>query len=278
MHPILFQFEVPEFLQGIFPSQVTIYSYGALIALGAFLGYMYTSIKAGKKFGLSHETVQLFVILVIIAAVVGGKFFMIFEDPKDFAGDPGSLLTDFGSGFVFYGSLIFAIPTIIIFLKVKKIPVWPFLDVVAILTTIVHAFGRMGCFMAGCCYGVPHDTFPSVTFSHPKSQAEPLDTPLHPTQLYSAFSIALIGMFLVWYEKRKRFDGELMLLYIMLYAIARSVIEIFRGDIQRGYVIEGLLSNSQFISLLMFTAAAWMYNRMWKKQQLRNKIRASGRK
>lgn len=267
MHPILFQFDTPGFLQGILPAHISIYSYGTLIALGAFLGYVYTAIKAKKRFGVKNDTIQTLIILIVIAAVVGGKFFMIFEDPIGFIHDPASLIEDFGNGFVFYGSLIFAVPTIIIFLRVKKIPIWPMFDVIAVLTTIVHAFGRLGCFMAGCCYGVPHKGFPSVVFTDPKSQAEPLHTPLHPTQLYSACTIAAIGLFLVWYEKRKKFDGELMLLYLMIYAVARAVIEVFRGDVQRGYVIDGILSNSQFISILIFSGTAMLYRYMLKRHQ-----------
>lgn len=142
------------------------------------------------------------------------------------------------------------------------------LDVMAIVTCIVHGFGRIGCFMAGCCYGIPTDSFLGVTFTDAKCQAEPLNTSLHPTQLYEATLIFSIMAVLWIFKSRKKFNGQLFLLYLMTYAFGRGILELFRGDIQRGFVVENILSNSQFISLLVIAAALFFYVRLRRKSNL----------
>ena len=139
------------------------------------------------------------------------------------------------------------------------------LDVMAMVTCIVHGFGRIGCFMAGCCHGTPTDHFWGVTFTHEACQAKPLGTPLHPTQLYEATFIFLLLGALWWLRSRKQFHGQLFLIYLIAYAAGRGVIELFRGDLARGFVIKDVLSNSQFISLLVIGAALYFYAK-WKRK------------
>lgn len=264
MHPIFFEIHVPDFLKGILPESITIYSYGFFIACGALAGFIYTAFQAKKQYDTKIETIQMLIILIIIASVVGGKFFIIFENPKLYLTRPAELFKDFNNGFVFYGSLLFAIPTMILYFRKHNLPVLGMLDIMAGTTCIVHAFGRLGCFMAGCCYGTPHDGIFSVTFTDAKCVAEPLNTPLHPTQLYSSLSIFTILLIILFVKSRKQFDGQLFMLYLMLYAIARSVLEIFRGDLQRGFLVDGVISNSQFISLIVFITALFIYVRLAK--------------
>lgn len=259
MHPIFFEFNVPEFLQGFLPGTITIYSYGFFIACGAIAGFAYTAYQAKKQFDVKMETVQMLIILIIIAAVVGGKFFMIFEDPKLYLSEPSRLFKNFSTGFVFYGSLIFAIPTMLLFFRRHKLPTLAMLDIMAGTACLVHALGRIGCFMAGCCFGTPHDGLFAVTFTDPNCVAEPLHTPLHPTQLYSSTAIFTILVIILFVSRRKQFDGQLFMLYLMLYAIARSILELFRGDLARGFLIENVLSTSQFISILIFSTALFFY-------------------
>jgi len=267
MHPIFFQFEVPEFLHGFLPDTITIFSYGFFIACGAIAAFIYTAYQAKKQLNVKIETVQLLIILIIISAVIGGKFFIIFEDPKYYLSNPALLFKSFNTGFVFYGSLLFAIPTILLFFKAHKLPVLPMLDIMAGAVCLVHGFGRIGCFMAGCCYGIPNEGIFSVTFSDPKCVAEPLHTPLHATQLYSSTAIFAILAIIIFVSRRKQFDGQLFMLYLMLYSIARTILEIFRGDLERGFLLENVLSNSQFISIIVFFVALFFYVRLAKKSK-----------
>lgn len=210
---------------------------------------------------MSFDQANNLFILLIAAGIVGGKLFLLFEDPS------AKLFT--ASGFVFYGSLLFCIPTMLLFFKKNNLPILSMLDIMAIVTCIVHAFGRIGCFMAGCCYGTPTDSFPGVIFTDPVCQARPLNTPIHPTQLYEAGFIFLLLIGLLILKRRKRFDGQVFLVYLVVYAFGRGIIELFRGDVERGFVIKDILSNSQFISLLIISVTFFCYRKLSRKAILR---------
>ncbi|MEQ8927253.1 MAG: prolipoprotein diacylglyceryl transferase [Fulvivirga sp.] len=252
MHPVLFE------IGDLF----TIYSYGFFIVVGAIAGIIYVAYQTRKNYNTNFDTINSLFLLLLISAIFGGKVFLFFENPSYYADNFSKLLT--GKGFVFYGSLLFCIPAMLYFFKKKGLPVLPMLDIMAITTCIVHFFGRIGCFMAGCCHGIEWHGPLAVTFTNPVCLA-PLNTPLHPTQLYSALMIGLIGLTLLLLKNRKSFDGQVFLSYLILYAIGRSVIEVFRGDISRGYVIEDWVSHSQFISFLVISASLYFYIRLSKK-------------
>ncbi len=265
MHPVLFQCNTPHFLTFLLPDKISIYSYGTLIALGALLGFIYTARQGKQKFNISFDTTNQLVLYIMIAAIAGGKLFMFFEEPSHYFHHPLELITNFSEGFVFYGSLIFCIPVMLLFFRYHHIPVLPMLDVMAITTCIVHGTGRIGCFFAGCCYGKPTNSLLGVTFRDPLSQAEPLNVPLHPTQLYSSFFIFSLMALLMIISRHKKFDGQVILLYLIIYPIGRIIIESFRGDISRGYVIQGWVTNAQFVSVLIIGAALFFYFRLSKR-------------
>lgn len=257
MHPILF--EVGSF---------TTYSYGFCIAVGALAGFSYMYWQGKKQFGLTFDQSNTLFIMLVLAGVAGGKLFVIFENPSFYLSQPKKLLS--GNGFVFYGSLLTAIPIMLWYFKKIKVPVLGMLDVMALVTCLVHGFGRIGCFLAGCCYGLPTESFLGVTFTSPVCQAEPLNTPLHPTQVYEAIFIFCLLIGLSFLKSKKKFEGLIFLLYLILYAAGRGVLELFRGDTQRGFLIENILSNSQFIALGVISIAAYFYLRLNRKSKLLN--------
>ena len=256
MHPILFESD-----------SFTIYTYGFFIAIGAVLGGLYMWWQGKRQFGLSFDQANTLFVLLIVAGVVGGKLFVLFESPEYYLGNPLKLFS--GSGFVFYGSLLTAIPTILWFFNKNKIPTLGMLDVMAIVTCIVHLFGRIGCFNAGCCYGLPTSFIFGVTFTDSKCQA-PLNTSLHPAQLYEVALIFGIAIFHLLHGRVRKFEGQQFLLYLILYSIGRGALEIFRGDIERGFVIEEFLSNSQLISLLVVITSLYFYVKLNRKANLNN--------
>ncbi len=264
MCPILFEIPIPTFLQGFLPSSVPIYSYGFLIACGAVAAFLYASHQAKVRLGVpKHKTLEM-INVIIIASIVGGKLFYYLEKPSYYLADSARLLENFGSGFVFYGSLLFAVPSLWYFFKKNGYPAIKFFDIIAIMLCILHAFGRLGCFMAGCCHGKPWDGPFAISYSDPKCLA-PLDTLMHPTQLYSiTLILSILSILLYVRTKRQKFDGQIGLLYLMLYAAGRSVIEIFRGDEARGFIIDGLLSYAQFISIILILIAAFFYRKQLK--------------
>lgn len=270
MFPELFSFEIPESLRivlGFLPESATIQSYGTLIGIGVILGLIYTTFQAGK-IGVEPDKIANLFLLVFIAAYVGGRFFYFFEKPDHFFGTPANMLKFSGSGFVFYGSLLIAIPAMLYFFRKNKMPVLYMLDIMAFVAVFVHGFGRLGCFAAGCCYGLPTNSFLGVTFTDPVCQANPLGVPLHPTQLYDFALIAVIGITLYFLKKRKQFDGQLFIIYILLYAAGRAVVEIFRGDEIRGFVLNGYLSHSQLISIVIIIVGLYFYQRLKKNKQI----------
>ena len=256
MHPILFEI-----------GGITVYSYGFMIAIGAIAGVAYMAIQGKKEVGLTFDQANTLFLLIFLAAFVGGKIFLLFEEPSVYLDQPKKLLT--GRGFVFYGSFLFAVPTMIWFFRKHKLHPQKMLDIMAITTCLVHMFGRIGCYLAGCCYGKPTDSFLGVVFDDPLCMADPKGVPLHPTQLYEASFILLlmIGLFIL--RDRRKFYGQLFLTYLLSYALGRFVLEYFRGDARRGFIVEDILSHSQFIALLIFAVVAWVYLRWSKTHQLK---------
>lgn len=253
----------PEFIE---LGGITIHTYGFMIMIGAILGYIYLSQTAKRELGISPEKIQNLAIMLILAAFIGGKFLFYLEKPSYYFHPPSNMFKNFRTGFVFYGSLLFAIPTVVWYFRKNKWPLWPMLDRISITACIVHACGRLGCFFAGCCYGLPTAGGWGLTFTDPISQAEPLNTPLHPTQLYEFFMISGIGLTLFMLKRYKRLEGRLIFVYISLYAIGRSITEMFRGDVRRGFIIEGMLSHSQFISILIVLGSVAAYFLLYKRE------------
>jgi phosphatidylglycerol:prolipoprotein diacylglycerol transferase len=250
MHPELFHID-------FFGYKQTIYTYAFLIALGTLIAVTYTKWRAKKELGI-YELSNNFFYLVFIAGFIGGKVFYYLEKPKYFLDNPELMLNNFSGGFVFYGSFIFIIPVVIWYLKKHKIPILPMLDILAITTIIVHSIGRLGCFFGGCCYGKPTDVFTGIDF--PKTNG----IKVHPTQLYEITALIIILLILLYIKKKQQFKGQLFILYLILYAIARSILELFRGD-KRGFIIEDILSHSQFIGMLFIFIAIFLYKKLNQK-------------
>lgn len=261
MYPVLFKIELPEFLSFL-GDNFTVYSYGFFIVIGAILAVSYVAYQSKHLYNLSFDKVNTLFLLLLAAAFIGGKVFLFFEDPVYYVNHFSSLLS--GRGFVFYGSLLFCIPTMLVFFKINKLPTLPMLDIMAITTCIVHFFGRLGCFMAGCCHGIEWHGPLSVVFTDPGCLA-PTNIPLHPTQLYSMAGILSILIILYFLNRNKKFHGQIFITYLILYAVARSVIEIFRGDISRGFLIDGYISHSQFISIILLAISLYFYRKLHKK-------------
>ncbi len=263
MFPKLITIKIPQGMQGFLPAEISLYSYGLLIAIGIIVSFI-VALRLTKKFGMTADKLSSLFLWVIVAAFVGGKLFFYLEDTDRYINDPSLMGKVVGGGFVFYGSLIFAIPTIYFWLKKEKVPIRPFFDVLAIVGPIIHSFGRIGCFMAGCCHGKACDSWLGVTFTHPDSLAEPLNTPLYPTQLFDILVNMIILITVLLVRKKQQFAGQLFLIYLIMYGVGRSIVEIYRGDEARGFLFGGALSHSQFIALLIIAACSFFWMR-WRK-------------
>lgn len=233
---------------------ITIYSYGFCILVGVILAYIFM-LKNGKRYGIPADDISGIFLWAIVAVFVGGKLFFFFEDPKGYMADPGSFFTDIGRGFVFYGSFLVAVPVLYWRFRKMGLPVWEMFDLIGIAGALVHGFGKIGCFFAGCCYGRVCNTGLGVEFHNHASSAKPLDTPLYPTQLWDAGIIFLAVAIMFYMKNRRAFAGQLFLTYGLVYAVGRFITERYRGDEARGFIFDGSpqISHSQFIAVIVFT-------------------------
>jgi phosphatidylglycerol:prolipoprotein diacylglycerol transferase len=240
MHPILFE-----------AGGFTVYTYGVLLAAAYLLGLQFALMRARTR-GLDPSRVMDLGILVIVAALVGAKALLLVVDFDLYRDRPAELVTLLRSAGVFYGGLILAVAAALWYLRRHRMPMWTVTDVFAPGIALGHVVGRMGCLFAGCCFGRRTDVSWAVVFRHPAAAeyvGTPLNTPLHPTQLYEAGAELLILGFLLLFEHRGRaFPGRTFWSYMLLYGISRFVIEFYRGD-SRGMI--SMFSTSQFVSLLI---------------------------
>jgi phosphatidylglycerol---prolipoprotein diacylglyceryl transferase len=251
----------PELIRiGNFP----INTYGVFLAV-AFLCAILITARLAERDGLPRQKIWDLSLWMLLAALVGSKFLMLFTEPE-YRANPLQLLSlDFlRSGGVFYGGLLGAVLAGYLLIKRYKLPWWKTADACAPGIAIGNFFGRQGCFAAGCCWGKPTDLPWGVKFSELGHEITgvPIDAHLHPTQLYESFAMLLVFVFLLWLHKRKSFSGQVILTYALLYSIIRFAIEFVRDD-PRGDIL-GLttltgLSTSQIISIVIGITALIMF-------------------
>jgi phosphatidylglycerol:prolipoprotein diacylglycerol transferase len=256
MHPILISigsFHLP--------------TYGVLLVL-AILGGIYTSMRLGRGVGLDSAQVLDFCTWLILVALVGAKVLMVLTEWSYYRDHPGEIfsVSTLMAGGVFYGGFLAALFFTIWYVRVQKLSFWKLSDVLAPAVALGQSVGRLGCFSAGCDYGkptsVPWGVVFTSSFAH-EVAGVPLGVRLHPTQIYESLATLIIfGLLLWWFPKRQR-DGDVFLAYVGLYAVARFFLEFLRGDDDRGFVFNHLLSTSQFIALLALAGVATVF--VWRR-------------
>ncbi|MDD5195519.1 MAG: prolipoprotein diacylglyceryl transferase [Candidatus Omnitrophica bacterium] len=243
MHPILFEL-----------GPITIYTYGFFVFLGVIFGY-YICLKEAKRSNFSDTRIVSDIIFwALVFAFLGARVFYILIEFKSFLNDPWSIITS-RSGFVFYGGVIFGLGALYYLTRKHGVKFLAFADIVSIATPLAHAFGRIGCFFYGCCYGKPTDSFIGVVF--------PVDSPAYclgrkviPTQLIESFLLFVIFFIMLALRKRKKFDGQLMIVYLILYGITRFAVEFLRGDPRGNFFF---LSTSQIISIIIVIVSIFSF-------------------
>lgn len=246
MYPELFHF-----------GSFTVYGYGFCIMLGALLGYLYL-LRQGKKIQLSTDKAAQMTLLIFVSAYAGGKIFLWLSNWDYYMQNPAKMFQLNGSGFVFYGSFILAIISLLVFFRLNKLKPSAVFDILAVTVTLVQGFGKIGCFMAGCCHGKVCSASYGITFTNFKSQA-PLNVPLYPVQLIDAAIIFSCLILILMVRKQAYFNGKLMLIYGIFYGCGRFLTEFLRGDEDRGYW--GPLSQSQWISIVIVGICLYFFFR-----------------
>ena len=245
-------------------------TYGVFLAL-AFLCAILIAVKLAARDGLPKEKIYDLSLWMLLASLIGSKVLMFFTEPE-YRDHPLQLISlDFlRSGGVFYGGLIGAMLTGYFLMRRYNLPWWKTADACAPGIAVGNFFGRLGCFSAGCCWGKPTTLPWGVKFTELGHEITgvPIDVPLHPTQLYESFSMLIVFFFLLWLHKHKRFSGQVILLYALLYSVIRFAIEFLRDD-PRGDVF-GLttrtgLSTSQLISIVVGIGALVLLIVRWRR-------------
>lgn len=242
---------------------ITIHGYGLMIGIG-FLMAMLMGFYRFKKKDLNPDAVVDIVLICAIVGFGGGKLFYLIVEWKRFLEHPLELLGS--SGFVVYGGIITSVLAIMLYCHHKKYVFMDYFDALVPEVALAQGFGRIGCFLAGCCYGRPTDSVFGVYF--PDNSLGPGSTvKVIPTQLISSAGDFLICLTLLLIDKKSkdkpwRRRGDIGFLYMDFYAIGRYLVEILRGD-PRGNI--GALSTSQFISIFILVAGILLMIREHKK-------------
>lgn len=221
MHPILLKL-----------GPLTIHTYGFMMALGVALGLWFIYVQA-KKAGLDAPRIMDAAFYTIIVSLIGAKLILLAGDISLYLSNPRELFSLARSGGVFQGGLTFGVIFALWYFRRKKIPTWATADIIAPALALGHGFGRIGCFSAGCCYGSECSLPWSAVFRNEYASGltgVPLNTAVHPVQLYEAALNFLNFLVLFLILKRKKFDGQVFSLYIVNYSVIRFLTEYFRGD------------------------------------------------
>lgn len=229
----------------IFSKQIPLY--GVMFYIGIALAAI-VAVNICKKRGLPAFEIVYSAVYVMIGALLGSKLLFIIVSWDEIIKYDLSLIQVIKGGFVFYGGLIGGALGLIIYTRQFAMKLIDFVDVYATVLPLGHACGRVGCFFAGCCYGMEYDGFLSHTYTA-SAGLTPLGIPLLPIQLIEAVCLlVLFAILLAVYFKSKKF-GFVSKVYLVSYSILRFVLEFFRGDSERGKLF--LLSTSQWVSILL---------------------------
>jgi phosphatidylglycerol---prolipoprotein diacylglyceryl transferase len=234
--------------------QLPVFSYGVMTALGFLLAIVWM-VHLAKEEGLSATKMEGLGLVIVLSAGVGSKLLTALDYPGFYSGGWEHFVFDqmLGKGGVFYGGFLMAVACSFVYFRLVKLPTWQVYDCAVPTLALAQGLGRIGCFLAGCCWGTPTSSGLGVTFTSQVAHdltGVPLGVKLHPTQLYEAAAVLLVIPFLLWLRKTKTFQGEVFLAYVLYYAIARFFLETVRDD-PRGRYVYNLLSTSQLISLFI---------------------------
>ncbi len=242
MYPILFSY-----------GPFKIFTYGFFLAL-AFICAMYVAGREAKRRGIRPEQIYDLSFYGIVAAIIGSRLLDVILKWDYFAAHPLEIFMLWKGGLAFQGGLILGLLTILIYIYRHQMTLWTTLDIMAVATPLGQFIGRLGCFMAGCCYGRECHLPWAVTFNNPDTLA-PVGVAVHPTQLYESFLSLGVFFFLLWLRYRQTFPGQILGVYLLLAGVVRFFVEFFRGD-ERGPVLLLGMPSTQVIALGLVIGAA----------------------
>jgi len=241
----------------------TIAMYGFMILIGIISGTL-VSIRLSKRNSIKSEDVIFSIIYGVLGIIVGAKLlYIIIEIPwiiqnmSALMQNPVLIKELFTGGFVFYGGLIGGFLMVLFYCFQYHISFAHITSVVVPAIPLAHAFGRIGCYFAGCCFGIPYEGFFHIVFIN--SQIAPNNIALFPTQLFECFINLLIFLAVFFYATKNLGSFKVLAFYLLLYSIMRFFMEFLRGDTERGISLG--LSTSQWISIVLFLLSLVIYRK-----------------
>ena len=204
---------------------ITVHSYGLMIGIGVLVALLVGDYRA-KKRGLNGDLLYTMTLATVVIGFLCAKVLYIIMEWSTFIKDPISFLS--GNGFVVFGGIIGGILTIYGYCKLKKVHVLDYLDLMAPSVALAQGFGRIGCFMAGCCYGRETDSWMGIVFTN--SGFAPNGIKLLPTQLIMSAGDFLIAILIFIYARKEHAKGQVASMYLILYSVGRFFIEFYRND------------------------------------------------
>jgi phosphatidylglycerol:prolipoprotein diacylglycerol transferase len=235
--------------------QLSIFVYGFFIALSLVIAITLAK-HAAQRSGVDPEKILNLCVYLLLASIFGARFIYVFLNPEKFLADPLEILKIWKGGLVFYGGIITALATGLIYLKKVNLPVWKTADILVPSIVIGHCLAKLGCFLAGCRLGKLY-YFPWAVSLIPSESIISRGVPLQPAHLYTALNSLLIFSILLLLRRYKKFDGQLLWVCVLLYGIAGLLIGIFHSDYQGTYAY-GIVSVSQILAGLMVVTAVFM--------------------
>ena len=234
-----------------------VYSYGLMVAIGFAVATL-LAYKHANDFGIDKERVIDLGIVMLICGIVGARIVYIALNFQYYVRNPPEIINLTKGGLVWYGALIFGLGAAAWFVKKNRINFWMAADLFAPYIALAQAFGRIGCFLNGCCYGsaAPSSLLLGVVFPEESVSR-------YPTQIFSAIALLLIFVILRIWQKKRHFNGGIFLGYGLLYSMKRFGVEFFRGDYPKilyGFTISQLISVVIFIvclSLFIYRCLKW---------------------
>ncbi len=229
----------------------TIHTYGVMIAVGILVAD-FVATRLAKRYSLKQEHLEGMILYAIIFGFLCSKLFYIGLNLNAFLKHPTAYLSN---GWVVYGGILGGCFGAFHYCKKKGIDGSLYVNLVFPEVALAQSFGRVGCFYAGCCYGLPTDSKIGVIF--PQGSLAPAGVSLIPTQLISSgLDLVLFAILYYNFTKGKHRENTAPL-YFILYSFGRFLVEMYRGDLERGFV--GPFSTSQFVAVLVFVAGiVWM--------------------
>ncbi|HIE09685.1 MAG TPA: prolipoprotein diacylglyceryl transferase [Armatimonadetes bacterium] len=235
---------------------VAIHSYGLMAAIAVLIGY-HLALRNCRRFGISPRAIEVVALLVVVGGLVGARMVFVLENASYYFRHPLEVLYTWRGGLSWHGALLGGTIVAFAYAKRAKIPTLDLLDCFAPIAALGLAIGRIGCFLNGCCYGVPTDLPWGIRFRTPEGGLTP---PSHPAQLYAFLGNFLLFIGLWRWQDRRKFSGHVFLAYLAWYSVLRGALEWIRRGVTAPLAIDGV-TWGQVVSAVILAVALFLIHK-----------------